>query len=178
MLPEAPQAPKFFEICHTPLHLPPRHTQYSDVPDKHGGGRLLEGCTPGAGAARRARRPARAPPGARRGRAPPGAGAARRGSRPARCTPVAAARHARARRGTPGAARPARHVLLLFWGVVVVVLGCFVIVSLFWGCRAARARRCDRRQRQAGGDRRPQIQSSNNLPPPTNLPPSLTHSHF
>ena len=38
-LPEAPQAPKFFEICHSPLHLPPRHTkmrhtQYSDVPDK------------------------------------------------------------------------------------------------------------------------------------------------
>ncbi len=28
-LPEAPQAPKFLEICHTPLHLPPRHTQYT-----------------------------------------------------------------------------------------------------------------------------------------------------
>jgi len=28
-LPEAPQAPKFFEICHSPLHLPPKHTQYT-----------------------------------------------------------------------------------------------------------------------------------------------------
>jgi hypothetical protein len=31
-LPEAPQAPKFFEICHSPLHLPPKHTQYSSRP--------------------------------------------------------------------------------------------------------------------------------------------------
>jgi hypothetical protein len=28
-LSEAPQAPKFFEICHSPLHLPPKHTQYT-----------------------------------------------------------------------------------------------------------------------------------------------------
>ena len=35
-LPEAPQAPKFFEICHSPFHLPPRGTHSTHVPDKLG----------------------------------------------------------------------------------------------------------------------------------------------
>ena len=46
-LPEAPQAPKFFEICHSPLHLPPRGTHSTHVPDKLGTVHMAPGLAPG-----------------------------------------------------------------------------------------------------------------------------------
>ena len=45
--PEAPQAPKFFEICHSPLHLPPRGTHSTHVPDKLGTVHMAPGLAPG-----------------------------------------------------------------------------------------------------------------------------------
>ena len=44
---EAPQAPKFFEICHSPFHLPPRGTHSTHVPDKLGTVHMAPGLAPG-----------------------------------------------------------------------------------------------------------------------------------